>query len=95
MKIFLTTFATLITGGSDARTGRSALPNRLHQPYTTLEKQFLTFLRDGLAAGRGREISEPKQAATGAISNGAGSLMSLALLGTRDEEFHQPAITPW
>jgi hypothetical protein len=48
-------------------TGRSALRNRLHQPYTTLDTQFLTFLRDGLAAARGPEPSEPKQAAPGAI----------------------------
>ncbi len=48
-------------------TGRSALRNRLHQPYTTLEQQFLTFLRDGFAAGSGAETSEPKQAAPGRI----------------------------
>jgi hypothetical protein len=48
-------------------TGRLALRNRLHMPYATLEKQFLTFLRDGRAAGHGLAPAEPKPPPSGSI----------------------------
>ena len=53
-----TTFATPITGESNAASGRS-LKDRLHQPYATLEKQFLTFLKDGKASAA-RPGTEPR-----------------------------------
>ena len=47
-------------------TGRP-LQDRLQQPYATLEKQFLTFLKDAKAAQLGPEPAEAKPVADGAI----------------------------
>jgi hypothetical protein len=41
-------------------TGRLALRNRLHQPYTTLDTQFLTFLKEAGKAQNGPEPAQPK-----------------------------------
>jgi Protein of unknown function (DUF1570) len=46
--------------------GRS-LENRLHQPYATLEKQFLTFLKDAKASQNGPDPAETKPAPDAAI----------------------------
>ncbi len=43
------------------------LQDRLQQPYATLEKQFLTFLKDAKAAQVGPEPAEAKPVADGAI----------------------------
>jgi hypothetical protein len=48
-------------------TGRLALQRRLHQPYATLEKQFLTFLKDAKEAQYGPDPAEPKPAVGDAI----------------------------
>jgi Protein of unknown function (DUF1570) len=48
-------------------TGRSALRNRLHQPYATLDAQFLTFLKEARRAQHGPDPAEPKPSPVDAI----------------------------
>jgi Protein of unknown function (DUF1570) len=47
--------------------GRSALRVRLHQPYATLDTQFLTFLNEAGKAQNGQAPAEPKSPPAGSI----------------------------